>query len=334
MTATLDAPARTRRISGFKPTGRLHLGNYLGAIRPMVADQARTESLVFIADLHALTVEHRPADVHAATLDNATLLLAAGVDPARTALYVQSHLHETLELHYLLESTTAYGEAHRMIQFREKGADQPHVRLSLLTYPVLMAADILQHDVHDVPVGSDQSQHVELTRDVAARFNAKYGDTFAVPRIVNPPFAARIMDLSDPSAKMGKSSASQGGVIQLLDPPDTIARKVRRAVTDTAEDLGYDPVARPGAANLMEILAACTGGADPATLRFDSYAELKAAVIDAVVTALAPIQVRYAELATDPRSLRKLLASGATRARERASATVARARRAIGLLPA
>ena len=333
MTTTLDAPPRLRRISGFTPSGSMHLGNYLGAIRPMVADQAHSESVVFVSDLHALTLEHRPADVHAATLENATLLLAAGVDPIRTTFYVQSHLPETSELHYLLECATAYGEAQRMIQFREKGAGQPHVRLSLLTYPVLMAADILQHDVHDVPVGSDQSQHVELTRDVAARFNARYGDTFVVPRAVNPPVAARIMNLSDPSVKMGKSSAAQGGVIRLLDPPDTIARKVRRAVTDTSGEFGYDPVARPGAANLLEILAACTGG-DPATLGFDGYAELKAAVIDALITTLAPIQVRYAEIAADPRTLRKVLASGAECARERPAAAVARARRAIGLLPA
>src|SRR5262249_33119960 len=237
----------------------MHLGNYLGAVRPMIAEQARTDSLVFIADLHALTLEHQPAEVHAATLENATLLLAAGLDPDRSTLYVQSHVSATPQLHYLPECATASGEAQRRIQFKEKGAGQAHVRLSLLTYPVLMAADILQHDIHDVPVGADQSQHVELTRDVALRFNGRYGDTFVVPKIVNPPVAARIMDLSDPSVKMGKSSASQGGVIRLLDPPDTIVRKVRRAVTDTSGEFGYDSAARPGAANLLEILAACTG---------------------------------------------------------------------------
>ena len=330
--ATPSAARATRRISGFKPTGSMHLGNYLGAIRPMIADQTRGESLIFIADLHALTIEHRPADVHAATLENATLLLAAGVDPDRTTLYVQSHVRETTELHYLLECATAFGEAQRMIQFKEKGAGQPHVRLSLLTYPVLMAADILQHDTYDVPVGSDQSQHVELTRDVAIRFNARYGDTFVVPRAVNPAYAARIMDLADPLTKMGKSSTVQAGVIRLLDPPDTIARKVRRAVTDADGEVRFDPTAKPGVANLLAILAACTGTSDPAELRFDTYAELKAAVTDAVITTLAPLQVRYAELAGNPRRLRAVLADGAARARVRPRATVARASRAIGLL--
>jgi tryptophanyl-tRNA synthetase len=330
--ASAEETRGTRRLSGFKPTGSMHLGNYLGAIRPMVADQTQTDSFIFIADLHALTLNHRPADVHAATLENATLLLAAGIDPNRTTLYVQSHLPETTELHYLLECATAYGEAQRMIQFKEKGLGQPHVRLSLLTYPVLMAADILQHDTHDVPVGSDQSQHVELTRDIAVRFNARYGDTFVVPRTVNPGCAARIMDLADPFAKMGKSSAVQTGVIRLLDPPDTIARKVRRAVTDPDGDVRYDPAARPGVANLLAILAACTGVSSPDQLRFDSYADLKAAVTDAVITTLAPLQVRYAELAADPRRLRTVLADGASLARVRPRATVARASRAIGLL--
>jgi tryptophanyl-tRNA synthetase len=330
--ATSASARPNRRISGFKPTGSMHLGNYLGAIRPMIADQRHSDSLIFIADLHALTLEHRPADVHAATLENASLLLAAGVDPDRATLYVQSHVRETTELHYLLECVTAFGEAQRMIQFREKGAGQPHVRLSLLTYPVLMAADILQHDTHDVPVGSDQSQHVELTRDVAMRFNARYGDTFVVPKVVNPTYAARIMDLGDPLTKMGKSSSVQAGVIRLLDPPDTIARKVRRAVTDADGEVRFDPIAKPGVTNLLAILAACTGAPDPAELHFDTYAELKAAVTDAVITTLAPLQVRYAELVADPRRLRAVLTDGAARARVRPRATVARAARAIGLV--
>jgi tryptophanyl-tRNA synthetase len=329
---TADRRHRTRRVSGFKPTGKMHLGNYLGAIRPMVADQTSTESVIFIANLHALTLEHRPADVHAATLENAALLLAAGIDPAITTLYIQSHVPETAELHYLLECATSFGEAQRMIQFKEKGAGQPHVRLSLLTYPVLMAADILQHGTHDVPVGADQSQHVELTRDVATRFNARYGDTFVVPRLVNPPHVARIMDLADPTAKMGKSSAVQTGVIRLLDPPDAIVRKVRRAVTDTDGDVRYDAAAKPGVANLLAILAACTGAPDPAGLRFDSYGDLKTAVTDAIITVVAPIQIRYAELAADPRRLRAILAEGAERARVRPRATVIRVSDAIGLV--
>lgn len=324
-------PVRPRRISGFKPTGRMHLGNYLGAIRPMVADQARTESIVFVADLHAMTVEHDPAELHARTLENVTLLLAAGVDPALTTVYVQSHVREHAELHYLLECVTSYGEAHRMIQFKEKAGSSGHARLSLLTYPVLMTADILLHDTHDVPVGADQAQHVQLARDVAIRFNNRYGDTFVVPKAVNPPVAARIMDLADPTAKMGKTSVVQSGVIQLLDSPDTIARKVRRAVTDTGGEVRYDREAKLGVANLLEIYAACTG-TDPAGVTFPDYGRLKAAVTDAVVATLAPIQVRFTELAADPPRLRSLLRDSADRARTRAAATVTRTRAALGLL--
>jgi tryptophanyl-tRNA synthetase len=320
-----------RRISGFQPTGFMHLGNYLGAIRQMVAAQADYDSIVFIADLHALTKAHKPADVHARTLDNAALLLAAGVDPKQTRFYVQSHLPETTGLHYLLECATLYGEATRMIQFKEASAKQTSIRLSLLTYPVLMAADVLLHDIHDVPVGHDQSQHVELARDVAVRFNHAYGDTFVVPKAVNPQYGTRVMDLSDPAAKMGKSNASQAGTIQLLDPPDTVARKVRRAVTDDLGPAYYDPEQRPGVSNLLEILAACIG-ADPLELRFAGNAELKAAVADAVIDTIAPIQVRYAEIVADPLRLRGILADGAARASVRARATLDRARNAIGLV--
>jgi tryptophanyl-tRNA synthetase len=324
----------SRRISGFKPTGNMHLGNYLGAIRPMVEGQHDDESIVFVADLHAMTVDHKPADVYARTLENATLLLAAGVDPKISTLYVQSHIREHSELHYLLECATGYGEAHRMIQFKEKAATEAHVRLSLLTYPVLMASDILLHDITDVPVGNDQSQHVELTRDIAVRFNSRYGDTFVVPKAINPAFAARIMDLSDPLRKMGKSTSSQSGAIRLLDPPDVIARKIRRAVTDTGSSVRYDPEVKPGISNLLEMLAACTGAESPRSFerQFSTYGQLKTAVTDAVISTLAPTQVRYAELAANPLRVRSLLRLGAARARGRATATVARASRAMGLL--
>jgi len=326
---------RRRRISGFKPTGTMHLGNYLGAIRPMVAAQRDAEhSTVFIADLHALTVEHGPAELHTRTLENAALLLAAGVDPDVTTLYVQSHVPEHAELHYLLESATHYGEVHRMIQFREKSAGNAVVRLSLLTYPVLMAADILLHDIHDVPVGADQSQHVELTRDVAVRFNARYGDTFVVPKIVNGSLGARIMDLADPAAKMGKTNASQAGTVRLLDSPDAIVRKLRRAVTDTDGEVRYDPEAKPGVANLLEILASCRGLPSPAAAAsgIADYATLKQAVADAVIDTVAPIQTRYADLIRDPQRLRATLRAGAAGARVRAAATVSRTRRALGLV--
>lgn len=329
---TTATRARTaRRLSGLKPTGHLHLGNHLGAIRPMVAAQDTSDSVVLVVDLHALTVEHDPAQLAALSAEQATVLLAAGVDPRRTTCYLQSHVPEHLELHYLLECATGYGEARRMIQFREKAAAQAHARLSLLTYPVLMAADILLHDTEEVPVGDDQTQHLELTRRLAQRFNARYGDTFVVPRAVRPPVAARIMDLTAPSAKMGKSSAA-AGTLYLLDPPDVLRRKVMRAVTDPETDVRYDPTAKPGVSNLLEILAGCCGR-DPVTLsgQFRSYGELKSAVADAVVATVAPVQDRYAELVAEPGRVQEVLRGGALRARERAAATVRRAKQALGL---
>ena len=324
----------SRRISGFQPTGSMHLGNLLGAIRPMVAGQRDHESIVFIVDLHALTVEHRPADLHAHTLEIAMLLLACGVDPEITTLYVQSHLKETTELHYLLECATGYGEAHRMIQFKEKSQTDKQVRLSLLTYPVLMAADVLVQDIHEVPVGNDQTQHIELTRDVAVRFNSRYGDTFVVPKAINPPFGARIMDLADPTKKMSKSAANPQGQIRILDSPDAIARKIKRAVTDADTEIHYDPESRPGVSNLLDILASCTGDATPRSLesQFSSYGQLKTAVVDAVIETIAPIQMRYASLANEPSRVRRVLREGAARAHVRAAATVQRASEAMGLL--
>jgi tryptophanyl-tRNA synthetase len=330
---TITAPATTtRRISGLTPSDRLQLGNLFGAILPMVSTQQVTQSITFISDLHALTLDHDPRRLRATTIENASLLLAAGLDPSRSVLYAQSQLPEHTELHYLLECVTAYGEARRMIQFKEKSAGQPGVRLSLLTYPVLMAADILLHDIDEVPVGEDQGQHLDLARDVAVRFNARYRETFVVPRAVHPGVAARIMDLSDPTRKMSKTGP-EAGTVFLLDPPDTIRRKLMRAVTDGEREVRYDPVAKPGVANLLEILAACTFE-DPAGLAaaFDSYGALKAAVADAVCGVLRPIQSRYAELARDPAYVVAVLTDGADRVRDRAQATVRRAREAIGLI--
>ncbi len=323
----------TRRITGFTPSGELHLGNYFGAIEPAVRHQIPGESIVFVSDLHALTIDHDSAEVCRRTIEFVTLLLAAGVDPQRTVFLVQSHVPEHAELHYLLESVAGYGEVHRMIQFKEKSRRQEQVRVSLLTYPVLMAADILLYDAGEIPVGEDQRQHVELARDVAERFNAAYGPVFTVPRMVNPPIAARIMDLARPTDKMSKSVASPGS-IRLLDPPDVVRHKVMRAITDVGRTVGYDPATRPGLANLLTILAACTGG-DPARSaeEFGGYRELKQAVADAVIALLEPIQHRYAELSRDPEAVRKVLREGAIEARMLAGAKVAAAKRAIGLLP-
>lgn len=317
-----------KRLTGFQPTGNLHLGNLLGAMRPLVEAQESAESIAMIADLHAMTMEHDPQALRRNTLGVATMLLAAGVDPARTAIIANSQVTEHAELHYLLECVTGFGEAARMIQFKEKSATGA-VRLSLLTYPVLMAADILVHDVTQVPVGEDQSQHLELARTLATRFNARYGETFTVPEGIRPESAARIMDLAEPTAKMSKSSASAAGRIGLLDPPEAIRRTISRAVTDTLGVVRHDRVNQPGVTNLLEILAACTGSAAGG---YTSYGALKRDVTEAVDALLTPIRKRHAELSDDPRYVREILAEGRTRVRPAALATVRRARAAIGLL--
>jgi tryptophanyl-tRNA synthetase len=330
---TPTTPRTARRLSGFKPTGRLHLGNYLGAIRPMLDSQAQTDAIVMIVDLHALTVEHDPQRLRALTGEMLATMLACGVDPETALCYVQSDVPEHAELHYLLECATGYGEAARMIQFRTKVAGPDPVRLSLLTYPVLMAADILLHDADEIPVGEDQRQHVELARDVANRFNTRYGRTFVVPRAVNPPVASRVMDLADPTGKMGKSSTSDSGLIYLLDKPDVVRRKVSRAVTDAGNEVAYDPYRKPGVSNLLEILAACERDQpDVAALRFTNYGELKEELAQAIVDTLAPVQRRYAELMADRGQLEQVRRAGAERARDRAADTVHRAKQAIGLM--
>ncbi len=319
---------RTRRLSGCKPTGHLQLGNLFGMIRPLVAGQDDSETVTMIADLHAFTVEHDPAAVRGLTLEQAAVLLAAGVDPARTVLYVQSHLAEHAQLHYLLECATGYGEAQRMVAFKEKAARAEQVRLSLLTYPVLMAADILLHDTEEVPVGDDQMQHVELARAVANRFNGRYGQTFTVPHAVPAPVAARVMDLAEPTAKMGKTNVVSAGVISILDEPDTVRRKIMRAVTDSANVVRHDRERQPGVTNLLEIYQACTGSAG----RFESYGRLKRETAAAVVDLLAPLQERYEALRRRPEAVERVLREGAGRARPRAAATLRRAGEAIGLV--
>jgi tryptophanyl-tRNA synthetase len=328
MTVTI-APSRTTRLTGLQPTGGLHLGNLLGAIRPLVETQYDGPTIAMIADLHALTMEHDPAQVRAASLELAAVLLAAGVDPGHTALIANSQIPEHSELHYLLECVANYGEAARMIQFKEKSAGTGPVRLSLLTYPVLMAADILLHDVAFVPVGEDQNQHLELARTLATRFNARYGPTFRVPEGVRPENAARIMDLAEPTRKMSKSNPSAAGRIGLLDPPEVVRRTIARAVTDSVGVVRDDPENQPGISNLLGILAACTGSEPGA---FTSYGQLKREVTDAVEAVLAPIRARYAELAADPAYLRSVLAEGKARVRPHAEETVRRTRTALGLL--
>ncbi|MER5772574.1 tryptophan--tRNA ligase [Streptomyces sp. NPDC001985] len=329
----------TRIFSGIKPTGHPTLGNYLGAMRQWVdVDQHRADALFCVVDLHALTVEHDPGRVRRLSRQAATLLLAAGLDPARCTVFVQSHVEEHTRLSYLLECTATDGELRRMIQYKEKGARAraagEGVRLSLLTYPVLMAADILAYGTDEVPVGEDQTQHVELTRDLAVRFNQRYGHTFTVPKATHPQVAARVMDLQDPRSKMGKSHASGAGIVYLLDEAETVRKKIMRAVTDSGREVEYDREGSPGIANLLEILAACTGG-NPAGLAavYESYGALKRDTAEAVVELLRPLRARHAELAADPGHVDEVLRAGAERARGMARPMVDAACAAIGLLP-
>ncbi|MFG2313293.1 tryptophan--tRNA ligase [Streptomyces sp. NPDC048566] len=330
----------TRIFSGVKPTGHLTLGNYLGAVRRWAeVDQHRSEALFCIVDLHALTVDHDPARVRRLSRQAATLLLAAGLDPELCTVFVQSHVDEHARLSYLLECVATDGEMRRMIQYKEKAARERarggSVRLSLLTYPVLMAADILAYGSDEVPVGDDQTQHVELTRDLAVRFNQRYGHTFVVPRATRPPVAARVMNLQEPTAKMGKSDDVGPGVVYLLDEPETVRKKIMRAVTDSGQEVAYDREERPGVSNLLEILAACEGG-DPEELSgaYTSYGALKKDTAEAVVELLRPVRERHRELCADPDRVDRVLRVGAARAREAARPTVDAAYRAIGLLPA
>jgi tryptophanyl-tRNA synthetase len=323
-----------RVFSGIKPTGPVTLGNYVGALRSWVAAQAEDDCVYCVVDLHALTVPHDPAELRALTLELATVLLAVGLDPERCTLFVQSHVHEHAELAWLMECTASVGELRRMTQFKDKSGDQEFVSAGLFTYPALMAADILLYDTDRVPVGDDQRQHLELTRDLAGRFNTRFGETFVVPEATIPRVGARVMDLQEPTRKMSKTEESPQGVILLLEDPAGIERKIRRAVTDTETEVRYDPEAKPGVSNLLALLAAATGD-DPAELaaRYQGYGALKADCAQAVVELLRPVQARYAELAADPAAVTALLARGADKARDTAAATLARARRAVGLLP-
>jgi tryptophanyl-tRNA synthetase len=329
-----------RVFSEVKPTGHLTLGNYLGAIRRWGAvDQHRADALFCVVDLHALTVDHDPGRVRRLSRQAATLLLASGLDPKLCTVFVQSHVDEHARLSYLLECVATDGEMRRMIQYKEKAAGErvrgESVRLSLLTYPVLMAADILSYGTDEVPVGDDQAQHVELTRDLAVRFNQRYGQTFVVPRATRPGVAARVMNLQEPTSKMGKSDDVGSGIVYLLDEPEVIRKKVMRAVTDSGRDVAYDREARPGVSNLLEILSACEGG-NPEALAgvYETYGSLKKDTAEAVVEVLRPVQQRHKELCADPAYVEGVLRDGAEKAREMARPRVDAAYRAIGLLPA
>jgi tryptophanyl-tRNA synthetase len=322
-------------FSGIKPTGHLTLGNYLGALGRFVELQHEATCVFSIVDLHAMTVDHSPERLRMLTRGAATIYLAAGLDPSVCVVVRQSAvgaLHT--ELMYLLESTAYIGELQRMIQFKEKGRGRPRTRASLLTYPALMAADILLYGSTHVPVGDDQKQHVELTRDLAVRFNRLYGEVFVVPEMMDAAVAARVMDLQEPTKKMMKSTSDDSlGQIRLLDPPDVVRRKVQRAVTDSEGVVRVDRERKPGLTNLLEILAAATGSHSVEALaaRYTSYGALKRDVADAVVAVLEPLQKSYADLAKDPAAVDAILAAGADRARELGAPYLAAAKEAIGV---
>jgi tryptophanyl-tRNA synthetase len=323
-----------RVFSGIQPTGEVHLGNYLGAVRRWVETQHDHDAIFCAVDLHALTLPQDPAALRTKTRDLLALLVAAGLDPSSCTLFVQSHVPEHAQLAWLMECTASYGELSRMTQFKEKGERAEFVSAGLFTYPALMAADILLYDTDQVPVGDDQRQHLELARDVAIRFNHRYGDTFVVPEATIPPVGARIMDLQEPTRKMSKSVDSPQGTVLVLDPPATIAKKIKRAVTDNDGEVRYDVAAKPGVANLLSILGAVTGEA-PQDLagRYEQYGPLKSDVADAVVDALRPLQERFAELQADPAQVDAIARQGAEKAQAIAAPVLERAMANIGLLP-
>jgi tryptophanyl-tRNA synthetase len=323
----------TRVLSGIQPSGDFHLGNYVGALRQWVADQHDHDAFFCVVDLHALTFDHDAKVLAAKTLESATVLLAAGLDPDICTIFVQSHLPQHSELSWILECVATFGEVGRMTQFKEKGEGRESVSVGLFTYPVLQAADILLYDADRVPVGDDQRQHLELCRDIAIRFNHRFGDTFVVPDAAIPKVGARVMDLQDPTIKMSKSRSSPQGKIDLLEAPESIARKIKRAVTDNEAEVRYDPASKPGVSNLLELLAVATGRS-PADLAdsYSQYGPLKADAAAAVVEFLRPVQDRFKELSGDPAYVHRVLADGAAKAGVVAEATLTRAKDAIGLL--
>jgi len=326
-----------RVLSGIQPTAAsFHIGNYIGAVRQWVAMQDEYEVFYFLADLHALTLDPPPpAALTERSRRAAAQLIAAGVDPERSAVFLQSHVAGHTQLSWVLECLTGDGEARRMTQFKDKSARGERVSVGLLTYPVLQAADILIYQAHYVPVGEDQRQHIELTRNLAQRFNTRYGETFVVPEPYILGESAKILDLQDPSAKMSKS-LPDAGTLNLLDDPAVLTKKIKRAVTDTETEIRYDPEKKAGVSNLLVIMSAVTDtpvAKVEAEFSGQGYGALKSAVADAVVAFAEPFGKRLQELMADPAELDRVLARGADRARPVADATVADVYERVGFLP-
>ncbi|MFL5738508.1 MAG: tryptophan--tRNA ligase [Actinomycetota bacterium] len=326
-----------RIFSGIQPTGRKHLGNYLGAIRQYVEGQDRGEAIYCIVDLHAITVAYDAAELPRTVLDTTALLLAAGLDPGRCILFRQSDVREHTELAWLLSAVTAHGELSRMTQFKEKSEKQKDfISAGLFTYPVLQAADILAYRTDEVPVGEDQKQHLELARDVAQRFNARFGETFVVPKHRIPEVAARVMDLQSPENKMSTTGGTDQGTVLVLDEPDEIRKKFRSAITDSGREVVRGE-GKAGISNLIEVLAAARG-VDPDEIEKEyadagGYADFKRDAGDAVVEMLTRVRERYAELRRDEAALEEVLSRGAEKARAIAGPTVKEARERMGIGP-
>lgn len=328
-----------RLFSGMQPSAAsLHLGNYAGALLQWRDMQATHDAVFCVVDLHAITVPQDPAALREQTRRTAAQYIAAGIDPEHSTLFVQSHVGAHAQLAWVLNTITGFGEASRMTQFKDKSAKGglDVASVGLFTYPILQAADILLYDAVVVPVGEDQRQHIELTRDLAARFNARFGDTLVVPEVRILKETAKVYDLQNPGSKMSKSGESPAGILWLMDEPSVLTKKVKSAVTDSSGVVSFDPAEKPGVSNLLSILSLLTGETtDALVASFDGlqYGALKGAVAEAVVEAFTPIRSRTLELLDDPAELDRLLALNAARAEEIADATLARVYDALGFLP-
>lgn len=328
-----------RIFSGIQPTGRKHLGNYIGAIRQYVTGQERGDPAIYcIVDLHAITVAYDPADLRERLYDTTAVLIAAGLDPDRCVLFRQSDVREHTELCWLLGAVCAHGDLNRMHQFKEKSqAQRELVSAGLFTYPLLQAADVLAYQAHEVPVGEDQRQHIELMRDIAVRFNERFGETLVVPEHRIPEVGARVMDLQEPTRKMSTTVGADSGRVYVLDEPKAIRKKFASAVTDSEREIRYDPAAKPGISNLIEIHAAATDST-PAEVERQfadaaGYGEFKGAVADAVIEYLRPVRESYEALRADEKELERILAAGAEKARSMAAETLAAVRANMGVGP-
>ena len=314
-----------RIFSGIQPTGAKHVGNYIGAIRQYVSMQEKGDAFFCIVDLHSITTAYEPDDLREATLSLAALLFGVGLDPDRSTVFVQSHVRAHPEAAWLLSSVASIGELRRMTQFKEKAEQQEFVSAGLFTYPVLQAGDILLYQTDTVPIGDDQRQHLELARDIAERFNSRFGKTFKVPQAVFPEVGARIMDLQEPERKMSTTGGTPQGTVLVLDPPDVIRKKFKTAVTDSGTDVRYAPEEKPGISNLIEVMAVATNESiSDIESRYDGtgYGSFKEDVAEAVVTLFDPIRQRYEELRSDEGELRRLLGRGAEKARDASAPTL------------